>query len=70
MNAKLCALLGVLAACSLVAAPAQGVVNGSEVDAASVPWFVALPGGGATLVAPDRLLTAAHCVRGRPPIEF
>ena len=43
---------------------AQGsVVGGTSVRAGAYPWMVALSRGcGATLVAPDRVLTAAHCV--------
>lgn len=62
-------LLGLLAACA-GAAPAGAVVSGVEVAPASVPWFVSLGGCGATLVAPDRILTAAHCVGGRSPADF
>ena len=39
------------------------VVGGGEVRPGAYPWMVALSRGcGATLVAPDRVLTAAHCV--------
>jgi secreted trypsin-like serine protease len=58
-------LLALVAACA-VAAPAGAVVNGTPVDIATVPWF-ADTGCGATLVMPDRVLTAAHCVAGANP---
>lgn len=45
--------------------PAQSVVGGTPIEAADTPWFVPLRGCGSTLIAPDRLLTAAHCVEGR-----
>jgi trypsin len=65
----LCALLGLLAACA-AAAPAGAVVGGTEVAPETVPWFVSLGGCGGTLVAADRVLTAAHCVAGRSPADF
>ena len=48
-----------------VAAPSQAVVGGKRVAVAEVPWFANLGGFcGGTLVAPDRVVTAGHCVRG------
>jgi secreted trypsin-like serine protease len=39
------------------------VVGGREAPAGSYPWMVALSRGcGGTLIAPDRVLTAGHCV--------
>src|SRR3954449_8777138 len=61
---KLPILLGVLAALT-AAAPASAVVNGTPVDTATVPWFASFGGCGGTLVAPDRVLTAGHCVARR-----
>lgn len=59
-------------------APALGVANGRDAPAGRYPWMATLfhrrAGGllnneqcGATLIAPDRLLTAAHCVEGLAP---
>ena len=50
-----------VALCLVAAAPAGAVVGGSPLDEAQVPWFANL-GCGGSLVAPDRVLTAAHCV--------
>ena len=39
------------------------IVGGSSARAGAYPWMVALSRGcGATLIAPDRVLTAGHCV--------
>jgi secreted trypsin-like serine protease len=55
--------------CVLVtAAPAGAVVGGAPVDPASVPWFVEVNGCGGSLVAPDRVVTAQHCV-ARVPLD-
>ena len=50
---------------ALVAAPgAQAVIGGTSTRPAQVPWFVQLAECGGALVAPDRVVTAAHCIRG------
>ena len=47
----------------LLAAPAGAVVGGTLQDPAAVPWYADVGGCGGTLIAPDRVMTAEHCVR-------
>lgn len=48
-----------------LAAPASAVVGGTPQDPSEVPWYANVGGGcGGTLIAPDRVMTAEHCVRG------
>ncbi|MQA14667.1 MAG: trypsin-like serine protease [Pseudonocardiaceae bacterium] len=52
------------------------IVGGSDTSTDEYPWMVALtdaadsPFCGGALVAPDRVVTAAHCVSGRDPAEL
>lgn len=57
-----CVLATVVAA--FAAAPAGAVVGGRPVSPVDVPYFVAFETCGGTLVAPDRVVTAAHCLFG------
>jgi secreted trypsin-like serine protease len=63
---SLLALLCALAS----AAPAGAVVGGEPVAPESVPWFANVGGCGGMLVAPDRVLTAGHCVAHVPLSNF
>jgi secreted trypsin-like serine protease len=71
--------LGAVVAVVVAAAPAQAITGGTPVpDAADAPWMVTLahPGDeplaqrafcGGALIAPDRVLTVAHCVLDADP---
>ena len=64
-------LLTLLAACLVVAAPAGAVSGGKKASPADVPFIVALPNGcTGTLIAPDRVLTAGHCLDNFTPTNF
>ncbi|HEX8159201.1 MAG TPA: serine protease [Solirubrobacteraceae bacterium] len=46
----------------VVATPACAVIGGRVIEPAAVPWFAYTGNCGAMLVAPNRLVTASHCV--------
>ena len=60
------AVLTLATALGVVAAPAGAVVGGTSARPSASPWFAELPFCGGSLIAPDRVATAAHCVAGLP----
>ena len=62
-------LLATCAALLVCVAPAHAVIGGELADAESTPWFKSF-GCGSTVVAPDRVVTAAHCVAGHTLADF
>lgn len=57
----LCLLAVAVGAVALLPASAGAVVGGRKVSPTAAPWYVATGICGGTLIAPDRIATAAHC---------
>ena len=69
MRTLTCIAFAVAATCAWPIS-AGAVVGGEPLQQADVPWFTPVAGCGGTLVTPDRVLTAAHCVGGRSAGEI
>jgi secreted trypsin-like serine protease len=63
--------VALLAAGLMLAAPAGAVSGGKKANVADVPFIASLPiGCTGTLIAPDRILTAGHCLDNFSPANF
>lgn len=79
--ARAAALCAASAALVATAPSASAMSHGSDTRHGAAPWMatLAFPGTdpltergycGGTLIAPDRVLTAGHCVQGKAPADF
>jgi Trypsin len=64
-------MLAAALALVVAAAPAGAVSHGKKEAIANAPYVAWLPSGcTGTLIAPDRVLTAGHCLEGFSPLGF
>jgi hypothetical protein len=64
-------LAGAALALVLTATPAAAVSGGARAAIADAPYIAWLPEGcTGTLIAPDRILTAGHCLPEFTPVGF
>ena len=64
-------IAAVLLAAALTPATASAVVGGKTVKYSAYPWFAQVGSGcGGTLVAPDRVVTSAHCITDAQDLDF
>src|SRR4051812_47397000 len=64
-------LLAAAVALAVAAVPAGAVSGGHKAAIADTPYVAWLPSGcTGTLIAPDRVLTAGHCLEGFSPLGF
>jgi len=74
-GATLVAFVAVIALVIGAALPSGAIVGGTPTEAEAVPWQVSLQDSeghfcGGSVVAPDTIVTAAHCVEGLAPSDI